>query len=129
MSLEPPEATGWRPILKIEGKKVYEAGSIILVPHMFLSLRRHFRKAELTGSRTLSANQRAIRSKRTRGDRVGPLNTGDPWSPGPLAASKTTGNADSTDGNFDARDLTQDSESHKLVIQIRDHFQQTSDWS
>ena len=34
---------------------MYEVGSIVLVPHIFLSSRKHFRKAGLAGSRASRA--------------------------------------------------------------------------
>ena len=52
ISLELPEAKGWRPALRSEDERVYEVGSIILVPHAVLSSRRHFRKAGLKWSST-----------------------------------------------------------------------------
>ena len=53
ISPEPPEATGRPPILRTEGERVYEDGSIVLAPHTCLSSRKHFRKAGLAGSRLL----------------------------------------------------------------------------
>jgi len=64
----PPEAIGWRPIFRSEGESVYEVGSIVLVPHMLLSSRRHFRKPELAGSRLSRAY---AGSSRERGRDIG----------------------------------------------------------
>jgi len=50
----PPDANGSRPILSGD-ESVYDVGSIVLVPHMLLSSRRHFRKAGLEGLRRSSA--------------------------------------------------------------------------
>ena len=53
ISPEPPEATGRSLTLSTGGEKVYGVGSIILLPHILLSSRRHFRKQGLAGSRIL----------------------------------------------------------------------------
>ena len=47
ISPEPPDATGRWPIFRADGERVYEVGSTILVPHIFLSSGRHFREPEL----------------------------------------------------------------------------------
>jgi hypothetical protein len=46
---EPPEATDWGPIFRSKGESVYDVGSIILVPHICLSSRRHLQKPEPAG--------------------------------------------------------------------------------
>ena len=38
-------------MLRTEDERVYAVGSIVLVPHILLSSRRHFLKAGLAGSR------------------------------------------------------------------------------
>ena len=50
-SSEPPMATGQRPTSRTEGERMYEVGSIILVPHMPRSSHGHFRKQGLVWSR------------------------------------------------------------------------------
>ena len=42
-------------IVRSGEERVYEVGSIDLVPHILLSSRRHFRKVGLVGSRVSSA--------------------------------------------------------------------------
>ena len=51
-----PEVTGWLLVIRREDESICDVGSIVLEPHMCLSSRRHFRKAELEGSRVLRAS-------------------------------------------------------------------------
>lgn len=43
--------TGWGTIFRSEGERVYEVGCIVLVPHVFLSSCRRFRRTGLVRSR------------------------------------------------------------------------------
>ena len=68
-SPKPPEAMGWRQILRTEDNQAYKDCEIVLAPHSRLSSRRHFWKVRLAGLEVSEAYYRSLSVKRKSGTR------------------------------------------------------------